>query len=198
MPKLKLNSKFNAVNSDSVTQRFNFIQNTVLKSNVIHTFQYVVFLVILEGEFDLKSTAKHMIYKDMIIHSASIVECLIHYKLQRMIDEGHLEDNNLGIDLTTYKNVKRVHKLSITEDIVTARMVKSFKSIKDNLNFVELNQCAKRIGLFDSKFFKISEEIRMLRNKIHMYTLQSEDVTYDKSSMDDFFKKLQELLKVIE
>ena len=62
----------------------------------------------------------------------------------------------------------------------------------------ELNKIAKRCGLFDQELFKKVEKIRELRNKIHIYSLEStDDKMFSKKDIDNTTSILINILESI-
>ena len=197
MGKLQLESKFNTLNSPAVINRFNFISDSHLRSNVTDTFKYVSFLAILESEYDTTQFAGHMIFKDMIVQSASILECLIHYKIKSLRDTGVVNIESLKLKVKEeYVNPKILYPLNLSEQLVIVIQRINNRDIADDEQFIILNRCAKRIGLFNQANFLKAEKIRILRNKVHLFGLNDTDNNYAKADVDEVFSDLHELLKL--
>jgi len=72
-----------------------FVENPILKENLQISFQYIVFLVKIETEFDTSGAVEFSIFKNAIQYTASIVEGVMHYGLEFAIQSGIVNEGNV-------------------------------------------------------------------------------------------------------
>lgn len=70
--------------SEEVEHIFAFISNELIRTNLLLTFRYLFVLILVEEEYQLDSNTQSLIFKDIIIHISSIVECVLGYTLQNV------------------------------------------------------------------------------------------------------------------
>lgn len=77
-------------------RRFGFIKNETLRGNIANTLRHVTFLLVLQEEDKINGPVKSSLFKDSVLHCASVVEGLLHYAIQRYLqknsDQGILEE----------------------------------------------------------------------------------------------------------
>lgn len=60
-------------------ERFAFIKDDTLRTNIVITFRYIIFLIELEQKQQLPGPIIYTIYKDMIVQTGTVVESCVHY-----------------------------------------------------------------------------------------------------------------------
>lgn len=199
MPEKKLPKLAKFVEVESLkNQRFDFIENKILKENIAIKMQYIIFLVSLEEEYKLPGAITYSAFKTIIIFTASIVESLINYKLHELLKSGKIKENKVMNIEKKYPVIKELHKISPTERICGVKEVIKSKKISDDTNFIELNRAAKRSDLFTEGLFKKAEEIREMRNRIHLFGLKEIDDKYTKKDITNIFTKTRDIIQRIE
>lgn len=184
--------------SDQLEKRFDFIKNDILRSNIAIAFQYVSFLVSLDGKGKVRGPVIHSIYKNIILYTASIVESCVHYILKEYIDCGIIDSTDVMPFSWKYKNIKELYLVSEDEKIVGAMKYRSHEKMQSNTQFKSLNEAAKKAKLFDQSLFEKAEELRSKRNKIHLAGLEKVDDYYDKKTVDEVFGIATEIIEKIE
>ena len=194
MSKTKL-SKVRYAHKDSLMEgRFGFIDDRTLRENVAIYVQYITFLVSLDEEYDV-GILTYSIYKDIVVHTAHVVESLVNYKLQKLIADGDLEENGLAGYEEKLHQKKEIHKCN--EDgssYVAGKLLKKPNKIKDDTKFLLLNRAGKKAGLLTKGLFDDCEEIRNMRNKIHLSGLKRVDDKYSKSDISNLFKITEKII----
>lgn len=178
--------------------RFSFVSDEILKENIAIKMQYIVFLLSLEEEYGLPGAVIYSVLKTIIIFTASIVESLIHYKLDKLIKTGRVKEENIMGKEAKYSDCKELFKISNSEKICGIRKVMKVKNLSDDANFIDLNESAKRSGLFTNDLFDKSERIRKARNRIHPYGLKEVDDKYSKKDINDIFAMASAVIERIE
>ncbi|MBU2524344.1 hypothetical protein KKG71_04075 [Patescibacteria group bacterium] len=137
--------------------------------------QYIVFLVSLEEIYQLPGSVIYSTFKTIIIYTASIIERLIHYKLDELIKSERIKAEDVMGEEEKYSDCKILYDISGKEKICGIKKVLKSKKLSDDTNLIDLNRAAKRSGLFTRDLFDKSEEIRKARNSIHPYGLKEVD-----------------------
>jgi hypothetical protein len=75
--------------------RFNFIHEDLLRTNLSISFRYVIFLVLLESEYDLPGAISYSLYKNIILFTATIIESCLHYCLRQYLDKGVIKSSDI-------------------------------------------------------------------------------------------------------
>lgn len=195
MPK---SSDFSSLPDQAILEkRFAFIDNDILKTNIVIAFRYVTFLVLLDTD-ELPGVLRYSLYKDIILHTSSVIECCIYYCLDQAVKKGYIGERELNnvewIDIST----KQIYKIDEDNVIVASHRRKKYYSLKENNNFIILNRAAMRANIFDISTFNAAETIRKMRNHIHLASLEDVDDFYQKGDVDDIFEKAKKILTCIE
>jgi len=197
MEKSKDNNKIDFI-IPSVSQlegRFLFIDDKVLRGNLARTFQYIHLLIHLEDDLEEKEL-KSSIHKDMILHTAIIIESCLHYCLGKAFFLDLCKEDVMPFDwIVTTEHV--THDISDIEKIIGLKMKKERHKYGRQTNFIVINRVAKQVGILDEPLFKKSEELREMRNRIHLGGLISiED--YQKKDSENAFKTAKKIIERIE
>lgn len=75
-------------NQEKFEERFGFIQDEILRTNLAIVLRYIIFLINLERYNNLPGPILYSLYKDMIVQTASIVESCTHYVVRRYLDSN--------------------------------------------------------------------------------------------------------------
>lgn len=76
---------------DFLKNRFYFIENEILRTNLAVSLKYIIFLITLSEENTLPGPITYSIFKNIILHTASIVEGVLHYALDTLIKAKRLD-----------------------------------------------------------------------------------------------------------
>jgi len=193
MSKFDFSEYVKFVKVDSI-RRFDFVDNETLRENLSINTQYIVFLVSLELELKLPGGIECSLFKNIIIYCASIVESLINYKLQKLLKEKRTTNERLLKKSKKYKNEKMLYKISEHEKVCGVIAEEVCLKISDDTQFIDLNKASKRCGLFDDKLFKQAEDLRKMRNKIHLKGLKKIDNQYSKKDINKIFLIMKNII----
>ena len=184
--------------TERLKKRFDFIDDNILKENVVINMQYITFLYSLERKYKLPGATTYSAFKTIILYTASIVESLLNYKLKELIEKGEIESNKIMTTEEKYIYIADLYSISSEEKICGVKKVKKHKQLDNKTIFLDLNKAAKRCGLFNEQLFKKSEKIRKMRNKIHLAALTEIDNKYSQSDIDNVFKITKDIIDRIE
>jgi len=194
MSKTKL-TKVKYAHTDSLAKgRFGFIEDETLKENIAIYVQYISFLVSLDEEYDL-GIITYSIFKDIVVHTAHVVESLVNYKLKKLIANGAIQEDGLAGYDERFQEKKEIHKCD-QEGItyVAGKLIKTPIQIKDDTTFLFLTGAGKKCGLLTKELYDDCEKIRGMRNKIHLSGLKKVDDQYSKTDISNLFKMTEKII----
>lgn len=186
------------VESNDLVQKFSFINNEILRANVAIKMQHIVFLVSLEEEHELPGTITYSVFKTIIIYTASIIEGLLHYKLNELIKSGLINENQIMGFETKNKDKKEIYTISSSEKIYAATFFKKPKKLSAKTTFNDITSACKKIGLLDEGLYAKCEKVRETRNRIHPYGLDEIDDQYSKDEINETFEIASLIMDRIE
>ena len=179
-------------------ERFKFIENKTLRTNLSISFQYAIFLITLEEEVTLQGPVSYSIFKNIILNTASIIEGLLHYLLDILIKQKKIDAEKIMSKEDIYSNKKVLYKTNDETEICGIHVKKKSTKLKSNTNFIEINRACKRAGILDDKLFQEVEELRDKRNKIHLAGLTKVDDFYEKKDIQKAFDTVSKVLTLVE
>ena len=178
---------------DSLTLHFEYIDNLLLRKNIAIIFQYLLFLVALDENHSLPGAISYLIYKDMIIQTASIAEAMLCYVLAKGIDKKKTSLEIMDIhDEDKYKNFVELYEINSKE--IVGGVIKTVKLIDpQHMQFKQLIRAAIHSKIIDSTLETELTTIRKTRNKIHLSTLDVVDNSYNKTTVIKTFDTVKKL-----
>lgn len=190
---------FKQVTPELLDKRFEFVTNSILRQNLSNTLSFIVFLDSLDTEINLPNLYKSQVYKTIIIYTASIVESLLHYKLLDLINNNKINNNNLFNPKYSYKEIsKPIDVEEFRYPTYLAYKIPVAQEIKPSTRFQQTIRSALKCNLLTPKLFDYCEEIKNLRNKIHMSSMQEVDDAYTRRLVADVFTKTNMIIQRIE
>jgi len=183
---------------DVFKTRFGFIADETLKTNLAIEMQYISFMVSLSDN-RLPGFVKYTIYKDIIVHTACIIESLLSYKLQKMLHEGTIQPAAVTFKSATVSAFKEIY-ISPAKDFVIAQYKQGYKEefLKVTTNFKNINDLAKKVGVINKSLFEKCENIRKKRNKIHLIGLNDIEDKYQKPDIEDTFNLASQIIVLVK
>lgn len=179
-------------NINAISKGFEFIEDLVLRENIAIVLQYLIFLIDIEKNHTLPGAVNYLIYKDMIIHTASITEALLCYGLTKGVEKNMTTLEILGITQDKYKNFKQIYKTSIGEEIGAIIKIKEYIT-PDEMQFNDLIPAALHANLVDEPLSKELIIIRKQRNRVHLSSFSKVDNGYKMSEVEQMFKTVNKL-----
>lgn len=135
--------------------------------------------------------------KAAIIYLASIVEALLHHALIRF---------NISYVVTDwkYKEINILHTLGQVDglydvQIISGKRHNTRKDIRGYVDFNDLIKLCKKEGIIKSNpLFKRLDNVRKLRNRVHIMGLTASDRRISNRTVDSVASTLARLLRVLE
>jgi len=166
--------------------------------NLAISLQYLIFLITIEEEITLPGPTSYSLFKNIILHTASIVEGTLHYTLQELIRRKELDENKLFPKEDKYRNKVTLFTTKDEIQICGIHYSKKPTKLKQNSNFIDINRACKRGQILNKKLFDEVEILREKRNKFHLAGLTQIDNFYTKQDVTEAFKTTQKILSLIE
>jgi hypothetical protein len=179
-------------------ERFNVIENETLRTNLAISLQYIIFLITLGEELKLPGPVLYSIYKNIILHTASIIEGSLHYTLNTLIKRKKLDSEKVMSKEDIYSNRKILYTTDDGTQICGIHYKKKAIKLMANTNFLEINRACKRGQILNDDLFEEIERLREKRNKIHLAGLTIIDDFYDKEDIKKAFDTANKVLTIIE
>lgn len=191
-----------SIPSDSTLEaRFSFIDNEMLRVNVVIYFRYIIFLLTLSEEKQI-DTLKYSLYKDIIVYTASIVESLLDYTVRRQVLLGHANEDVMGFGKKSVNIGKVKHECNdLYHEVIEVVQTKKYPKLgsKDRIDFKDITSAAKKAHILDEGLFNKAEKLRKKRNTIHLSTLtKSSDDYFDKAAVNEAFGWAHDIIEKIE
>lgn len=198
MESLKDKFEQNIPEIEFLEERFKFIENKILRTNLSISFQYIIFLITLEEEVTLQGPVSYSIFKNIVLNTASIIEGSLHYLLDTLIKQKQIDSEKIMGKEDIYFNKKVLYTTDDGMEICGVHFKKKSTKLKTNIKFIEINRACKRAKILNDKLFEEVEELRDRRNKIHLAGLSNVDDFYEKKDIQKAFDTASKILKLVE
>lgn len=186
--KSKIKLRSDIPNVSFFEDRFIFVSNETLRLNLAKDFQYLVFLIALLAEMDIEDTnIGSSIRRDMIVHSVSIIEALLFYVLKIYIEKDLILSKSVMPSDWKYENINVLYKIIENDkEVISGLRHKRHKDLTPQIRLDNLNEACKKANLIEESLYNEINEIRKLRNDIHLAGLTCIN-TVDKDTVDKVF-----------
>ena len=117
-------SPFSSIpDAETLEERFTFIESETTRQNLAICFQYVIFLTVVRSLYKQGGPVPLSLNRDIVVHTASIVESCLYYCVSRLIKLGEVDPDKLE---KNWKNIGQgtIHKFTDIEQIVWVRQSK--------------------------------------------------------------------------
>ena len=182
----------------TLEERFSFIEDDTLRTNITITFRYIIFLIELEQKEKLPGPIIYSIYKDMIVQTGTVVESCTHYTLKKLIDDGKIKSSDVMEDEWKEEKCLVIEELSDERQVCGIIRHKATKRLNKHTNFIELNRACLKADIFTQSICEKAEKLREARNKIHLAGLNKVDDIYEKKDVDRYFEDARVILNRLE
>lgn len=179
-------------------QRFAFIKNDLLKTNLVIDFRYIIFLILLESEINIPGPIIYTLYKDIILYTANIIESCLNYAIGEFISINKLDLTKISTFKWEYDECKVIYEIDKTEQVVGAKRHKNYEKLNKNTQFKTINEMALNSKLITKELYEKVDYIRTLRNHIHLASLSSTEDFYKKSDVDECFSIANSIINHVE
>ena len=175
---------------------FPFVDDPVLRSNLDLVFAHIVDLstLSLSESYKDKTELVSSLRKTIIIHTASIIEALLLWKLKLIYKEKKIELS----DEWKYIDIRTIHRISSSEEVIAGKRKKGKKEM-ERLDFVRITDLCCQCGLVnvDDELKKSIDKVRVLRNKLHIGSLPVVENEYTKKDLEFCFSVAKEVKALV-
>ena len=174
---------------------FDFVSDKTLLSNIDQADGLILELLLLtdsEG-YKEKPALISSLRKTIIIYAATIVEALLLWKLKKACSSGEIE---LG-DEWNYKDPHKIVDQTDGSEIVWLRREKVKKKL-EKIDFVHLIKvCSDKSILSSEKFVQDVDQVRKLRNNLHIGGLHEVERSYTPEDLEFCFSVLENVKRSV-
>jgi hypothetical protein len=157
----------------SLKDEWAFVWDDALRSNIAATLQDIEFDIHLVNQYNVFWTPLTMKYKHAIVQAASVVEAVLDYML-RMVEDDERVKKALGAKWTLRDWSKvPMPGVELPEGVrIVSGTQEQIPNVLDrNTKMQLLVRAARAVEIVDEDFAKELDELRDLRNRIHIKTL---------------------------
>ncbi len=187
---------------DFFKEYFSFVEDETLNINIAITFKHIVVLIEvldkIDGEVDEETLISSSFRKDMILHTATIVESLLFYCLSTLVERGEIDKSLLIKKVEEKENV--LYKIPNSEDRIVLLSPKTTRiKLKNNLQFIDLIRVCKKCKIISKDISIEIDELRKTRNKVHIYGMANGDENhFSKKDVDNFFEAANKIKGIVK
>ena len=173
---------------------FSFISNDVLRSNLDLAFDHIVDLLTLSesDQYKGKQLLVSSLRKTIIIHTASIIEALLLWKLKAT----HKTDKIELPDDWNYRDIKSIYKINDNEEVI-AGIRKRVEVNIDRIDFIKITRLCEKYGIIKSDKTKDIDKVREFRNRLHLGGLLDMEKEYKKEDLEFCFKVANQVKETV-
>ncbi len=182
---------------DYFSDRFEFITNETLKTNLSISFQYIIFLIKVETELHTTGAVEYSIFKNVIQYTASIVEGVMHYGLETAIKNKKVSENSIMPKTESYSSKKLLYRIDSQTEILGVTKNISSEKFKKNTQFKTKCDAYKRGKLIDSDLIERVNTLREKRKKIHLAGLKQVENYYTKTDINSAFQTANKIIEAV-
>lgn len=155
---------------------FAFVDDKVLRRNLDTALEHIVdLLAISESEsYKNENLLVSSMRKTVIIHTASIIEALLLWRLKQKIKSREVE---LG-DEWRYFDIRVLYTVDVSNEDIIAGKRKREKKELDRLDFVRIIDFCSKYRIVNETLSTHLHKVRELRNRLHIGGLKQVEKEY--------------------
>lgn len=183
---------------ESLEERFDFVEDDELRKNITICFQYIIFLVTVDVEVSPSGPIRYSLYRDVVIHTASIIESSLNHCLKKLFEKGEVKSTEVMPAEWKVTNIHPIYKINEDEKIIHGINKRAISQLRDNTQMKDIIKAAKKAGVLNEDLETKVDTIRERRNSIHLAGKESKDIYPEKEEIDEMFEHAKETLDAIE
>ena len=171
-------------------KQYSFISDKILSGNLDITSEHILELMSISESlaYQNEKILLSSFRKTIIIHTASIIEALLLWKLKKEIKHNTVILSNEW----KYTEIKKLHKISDDEYIVGANKKREIKRL-DKLDFFRIIDVCSKHKIINNSLKNKLNKVRTLRNRLHVGGLVEIEKEYKKSDLEFVFSVAKEI-----
>ena len=178
--------------------RFSFITNETLQTNLSISFQYILFLIKVETELQTTGAVEYSIFKNVIQYTASIVEGVMHYGLETALKQGLVSERSVMPRSESFSSKTVLYKIDDQSQILGVRRNYKHEKFKKNTQFKTICDAYRKGKLLEPELIEKVNLLREKRNKIHLAGLTQVENYYTKADINSAFRIANEVIDAIK
>ncbi len=174
---------------------FPFVSDKILQSNLDQAFAHVVDLLALSesDQYKGKELLVSSLRKTIIIHTASIIEALLLWKLKQVCGSEEIE----LVNQWRYVDIKTIYTIDVSTEAI-AGIRKKEKKLMERLDFIRITDLCQQHKIIKSiKLRKDIDSVREARNRMHIGGLLDMDAEYKKGDLEICFSVAQKVKELV-
>jgi|SRR3989344_3031271 len=175
---------------------FSFVTDPTLRSNLDRSFAHIIDLLALsESEtYKGKGLLVSSLRKTIIIHTASIIEALLFWKLKEEYNVKKIE----LIDEWKYIDMRIIHQISSSEEVIAGKRKKEVKDM-NKLDFLRVTDLCYKYKILKPQSLRSEvDRVRELRNRLHIGGLVSVEKEYTKEDLEFCFNVARKIKNLVQ
>lgn len=173
---------------------FPFIDDEILKFNLDTAFNHILVLVslTLSPNSNYQTTISSF-RKDIIIHTAAIIEALLLWKLKKVCKTNNIE----LFDDWKYFDISVLHKIDGSTQVVGGTRKKIVKDM-DKLDFLRITDLCFVYKIIKTEELKLEiHKVREYRNRLHIGGLRGIEKNYSNDDLNFCFDVAKKVKKIV-
>ena len=171
---------------------FPFVKNEILRQNLDEAFDHILTLLPFTESVTYNEVAKSAFRKTIIIYTASIVEALLFYVLDKKFIDDDVKEYYGNWELA---DKKVLYEIDGSHHIVAGDYKKVLgKMGKEKMNLGQIADFLKNKKIISKNFFETIDELRVLRNEQHIGT-HTQVKSYTNDNLEKAFSVAGEVKK---
>lgn len=173
---------------------FPTVKDSALRHNLEVAFQHIIDLLAISEDqiYKNKPLFVSSFRKTIIIHTASIIEAMLLWKLKKIVEEKNVELSEEWI----YFDIKKLCDKDKGVEVIAGFRRKE-KKVLEKLDFMRISDICLKHNLIDSDLKIEIDQVRKLRNRLHIGSLNEIEKLYTRSDLDLCFKVAGKVRKLI-
>lgn len=173
---------------------FPFVSDSILRSNLDLSFDHIVDLLTLSesDQYKGKQLLISSLRKTIIIHTASIIEALLLWKLKQISGSGKIQLPNEW----KYREIKVLYAIDSSEEVIAGIRKREEMSI-DRIDFVKITSLCEKHGIITEEKQKNVDKVREFRNRLHLGGLSEMEKEYKKEDLEFCFKVASQVKEAV-
>ncbi len=174
---------------------FEFVRDQALRTNLQITLSHVFDLLVISEYY--KGLARSSFIKTTAIYVATIIEALLLWMLKQKLRKENNDKIRLK-DEWKYRNIKQIYKIQDEpiQEVVACIRERETKKLK-NLDFFRISRLCLDNKIITKGLFSDIDQVRNMRNRLHIGNLESIDKEYSKKSLNFCMHVLDKILSKI-
>ncbi len=172
--------------------QFDFVDNVTLRNNINIAFDHIVDLLTLSESDQYKKTPilVSSLRKTIIIHTASIIESLLLWKLKKKVTSSEV----ILSDEWKYFDINILYKTE-NEEIIAGKRRNERKNV-ERLDFVRIIDYCIKHKIIKENLSDDLHEVRKLRNRLHIGGLVRAEKKYTHEDLNFVFDVAKKIKNV--